>query len=33
MVVVVRDRSTPDPLPNPGFCLFAAFWIKEISTT
>jgi hypothetical protein len=32
-VVVVRDRSTPDPLPNPGFPLFTAFWRRIISTT
>jgi hypothetical protein len=25
-VVVALDRSTPDPLPKPGFSLFAAFW-------
>ena len=25
-VVAVLDRSTPDPFPHPGFCLFAKFY-------
>lgn len=28
-VVAVRDRSTPEPFPHPGFCLFAKFWTQK----
>lgn len=31
MVVAVLDRSTADPFPHPGFCLFAKFYDTEWS--